>query len=143
MLAGLIGFGVGYITFDNFYRYVPELPILAGVTLLVLALIELGAAISIRGRIAAGRVRTALLVARFVILAKASSLLGAIMLGGWLGALLFLVLESDRIVAAGDDVPSAIVGAVCAAVLIGAALWLEHCCRTPEEEDHHWTGNSS
>jgi hypothetical protein len=24
----------------------------------------------------------------------------------------------------------------CAAALVAAALWLEHCCRTPDEPDH-------
>ncbi|SNR62062.1 Protein of unknown function [Haloechinothrix alba] len=143
VLAGLIGLGVGYVLFDNAYRAMPDLPTLAGVTLLVLALIELGFAVSARGRIRDGRVYAGLLIARFVILAKASSLLGALMLGGWLGALLYLTPRSSTVQAAADDVPSAVVGVICAACLIGAALWLEYSCRSPEPDDEQRRDRSS
>ena len=57
------------------------------------------------------------------------------MAGAWLGALSYLAPRSSEIVAASEDLPAAIVGVCCAAALIGAALWLEHCCRTPGNGD--------
>lgn len=133
--AGLIGLAVAYLVFRLGYRSIPRLPTLAGVTLLVLGIIEVVLAFSVRSRIRADRVLSAISVARAVALAKASSLLGALMLGAWLGALAYLVPKSDVVTAAAKDTGSALVGVCCAAVLVGAALWLEHCCRTPEPRD--------
>ncbi len=125
-----------YLGVRLLYGELPPLPTLAGITLLVLAVVEAVFGYSLRSRIRGttpGKPVQALTAARAVALAKASSLLGAIMLGAWLGVLAYVLPESAKVDAAGRDVPSAIVGAVCAAVLIGAALWLESCCRTPDE----------
>jgi hypothetical protein len=132
VVAGLIGLGLGFLGFQAFYGSLPRLPLLAGVTLVVLAVIECLLAFSVRSRIRGGRVISALPVARAVALAKASSLLGALMLGAWAGALLYLLPKRDELVAAVGDSHSAVVGAVSAVVLLGAALWLEHCCRNPD-----------
>jgi Protein of unknown function (DUF3180) len=35
--------------------------------------------------------------------------------------------------AASDDTSGAVVGLVAGAVLVAAALWLEHCCKAPDE----------
>lgn len=135
LVAWLIGLALGYLLFQVAYASMPSLPTLAGVTLLVLAVVEVVLAFVVRNRIRSGRVVTGLGIARAVALAKASSLLGALMLGGWLAGVAFLAPRSGELVAASDDLPSAIVGAVCAAVLIAAALWLEYCCRAPEPRD--------
>lgn len=135
ILAALVGLGVGYALFDLAYGSMPSLPVAAGTTLAVLAVIEAILAGWIRAKIAARELTEPVLASRLVALAKASSLLGAIMVGGWGGALAFLLPRSDRLQHAADDLPAAVVGAVCAAVLIGAALWLEHCCRTPDRPE--------
>lgn len=136
LVAGIVGFGVVFLLFEAAYGALPGLPTLAGVTLLVLAVIEAVLGFVVRGRIRSGRVVTGLGIARAVVLAKASSLLGALMLGGWLGAVAYVAPRADEITAAAGDVPATIVGACCAAVLIGAALWLEYCCRAPKRRDH-------
>lgn len=136
LVAGVIGFGITYPLFRAAFGSLPGLPALAGVTLLVLAVGESLLAFAVRSRIRSRRVVTGLGIARAVALAKASSLLGALMLGGWLGALAYLAPRSSEIVAAQNDLPAAIVGACCAVALIGSALWLEHCCRAPEGDDH-------
>ncbi|GHF74630.1 cobalamin synthase [Amycolatopsis bartoniae] len=142
--AGLVGLVLAYLVFRFAYGSLPPLPRYAGVTLLVLAVVEAVLAFSVRARIRSGRLTGAIGVARAVALAKASSLLGALMLGAWLGALAALLPRADEVAAAANDVRSAIIGAVCAVVLIAAALWLEHCCRTPEtrdqDRDDHPTG---
>ena len=133
--AAVIGALVGYLGGKLAYGDLPPLPTLAGTPLAVLAVVEALLGHSLRSRIRGkgDRPVQALTAARAVALAKASSLLGAIMVGVWLGALGFLLPESARLAAAKADIPAAIIGAVGAAVLIAAALWLEYCCRTPDD----------
>ena len=110
------------------YDSVPPLPVLAGATLLVLAVLELVFTLTLRPRLA-GKPGTkpvpALQAVRAVALAKASSLLGAIMVGAWLGVLIFVFPRRSSVVAAGHDTTSGVVGLVSAAAQIAAALWLE------------------
>lgn len=137
LVAGIIGFVLVLLLFEVAYSSMPSLPLLGGATLLVLAGIEVALAFVVRSRIHSGHVVTGVGIARTVALAKASSMLGSIMLGGWLAGVVFLGPEAATVEAAADDLPATIVGAVCAAVLIGAALWLEHCCRTPDSRNNH------
>ncbi|AOS61177.1 DUF3180 domain-containing protein [Actinoalloteichus hymeniacidonis] len=116
----------------------PPLPLLAGSPLFVLAVVEVVLAFSLRSRI--GRRPGAppvepLVAARAVALAKATSLTSAIVLGAWLGVVGYLIPLIGDISAAGADMAAAVVGAVSAAAAIAAGLWLEHCCRTPEDDD--------
>ena len=144
VVAGLLGLVLSYLLFQTAYGSLPQLPTLAGVTLAVLAVAEVVLAFSIRSRIKGGRVIAAIGIARSVALAKASSLAGAFMTGAWLAALAYLFPRRDELVAAVLDTRAAVVGAVSAAVLVAAGLWLEHCCRTPREPDretdHRMTG---
>ncbi|OZM70897.1 hypothetical protein CFN78_22285 [Amycolatopsis antarctica] len=135
LIAGLLGLVGGFLLFEFAYDSIPRLPRPAGATLGVLAIIEVVLAFGVRSRIRAGRVHSAIAIARAVALAKASSLLGALMTGFWVGSIGFLAPNADRLTAASRDLTSALIGAVCAVVLIGAALWLEHCCRAPEPRD--------
>ncbi|HET9139402.1 DUF3180 domain-containing protein [Actinophytocola sp.] len=136
--VGLVAAVAGYLVVRLTYGQWPPLPTLAGIPLLVLAVVEAALGVSLRNRIRnpeQGRPVQPLTAARAVALAKASSLLGAIMLGFWLGVLGYLLPRRVDLIAAAEDLPSAIVGALCAAALIAAALWLEHCCRTPHDQD--------
>lgn len=135
LLSGIVSVGVGLALFDLAYGSMQSIPRLAGGLLLILALGELIGGFVVRDRIHTGRLTEAIVISRVVILAKASSQLGAIMLGLWLGALLYLIPRSASLAAARDDIPSAIIGAVCAAALVAGAVWLEHCCRTPQGSD--------
>jgi uncharacterized protein DUF3180 len=120
------------------YDSLPPLPTLAGGTLFVLAVIELGFAVVLRPRLArkpGTRPVPALQAVRVVALAKASSLLGAIMAGAALGALVYLVPKRAALIVAAHDTTSAVVALVSGAALIAAALWLEYCCRAPEDPD--------
>ncbi|WP_026932271.1 DUF3180 family protein [Glycomyces tenuis] len=81
----------------------------------------------------------ALQIARFAVLAKAAAIGGAAFFGAYLGFAIWLAVQSDRLQAASDDLPGAVLGAVSCAALTAAALWLEHSCRIPpsqEDEDH-------
>jgi len=113
------------------------LPIFAALMLGVLAIVELLLGFPLRARVRGSgtRVVQPLTYARAVALAKASSILGALMFGAWLAAVVYLIPERGRLAAAADDLPSAVAGVVCSAALTGAALWLEYCCRTPHDPD--------
>jgi hypothetical protein len=76
-----------------------------------------------------------MLVARLAVLAQASAYVGAVFLGLWLGAFAFVAPQVGRLQAAGGDVVAAVVGVVCSAGLIAAALWLESACRVPPGGD--------
>ncbi|MDD7967399.1 DUF3180 domain-containing protein [Actinomycetospora lemnae] len=118
------------------YGELPPLPLLAGLTPLVLGIAELVLAFVLRARIRrrpGARPVDALAAARAVALAKASSLAGALVGGAWLGLLAYVLPLSGRVDAAGGDTASAVVGVVGSAVLVGAGLWLEHSLRTPDD----------
>ncbi|MDT7798451.1 MAG: hypothetical protein QOI78_1884 [Actinomycetota bacterium] len=137
--AGVLGLVLGYLLFQVAYGSLPQLPLLAGVTFAVLAVIEVVLAFVIRSRIKGGRVVAAIGIARSVALAKASSLAGAFMTGAWLAALIYLFPRRDELVAAVLDTRAAVVGVVSAALLVAGGLWLEHCCRTPRDQDRERT----
>ncbi|SEP81889.1 DUF3180 domain-containing protein [Lentzea albida] len=118
------------------YDTLPPLPVLAGSTLFVIAVVEVVLAFSLRARIqrrAGARPVQPLTAARAVALAKASSVLGALMFGVWTGVLIFVIPVRDSFPAASNDLVAAVVGVLSAAALTAAALWLEHCCKTPNE----------
>ncbi|WP_424183976.1 DUF3180 domain-containing protein [Actinokineospora sp. G85] len=135
LLVAIAGAVVGLGGFSLFYGDLPGVPLPAGVPLGVLAVVEALFGYGLRSRIQGrpGKPVQALSAARAVALAKASSVLGSLMTGVWVGALVYLLPKRDRITAAADDVPGAVIAAVCAALLVAAALWLEHCCRTPDD----------
>ncbi len=124
-----------------FYGDLPSIPIFAGASLYPVAIVEFIAAFLIRARIndkeigAGPRQLHPLTAAKAVALAKASALLGAATAGVWLGFLLYVFPNRSVLRAAVDDSPGAILGLVAAILLVGAALWLEHCCKTPDDSN--------
>jgi Protein of unknown function (DUF3180) len=117
------------------YAALPTLPRLAGVTFGVLAVVEAILAWQLRNRIAGkpgARPVQPLTAARAVALAKASSLVGALMAGVWVGVLVTVLPKVATSTAAGEDWTTGLVGLVGSAALVAAALWLEHCCKTPD-----------
>lgn len=84
-----------------------------------------------------------MLVARWAVLAQASAYVGAVLLGVWAGVLVHVAPAVGRLQAAGDDTVTAVIGVVCSAALIGAALWLESVCRIPPDEHDPTEGVSA
>ncbi|MDN5857282.1 MAG: DUF3180 domain-containing protein [Pseudonocardia sp.] len=120
------------------YGALPAFPLLAGATFGVLAIAEAIAAYAFRARIRrepGTRPVQPLVAARAVLVAKASSAAGAVVSGGWLGLLVYVAPRAGGIVAAAEDTASAAVGLVCAMALVGAALWLEHSLRAPDDPE--------
>jgi hypothetical protein len=139
VVAALVAASVAWFMISEWYSVIfpKQVPWIPAVTLGLLALFELVLANNTRARIARkpGRPRVEpLLVARYVALAKASSLVGAIF-AGFTGGLVLWLLTELRLAAAGKDLPPSIAAFVASLALIAAALWLEHSCRVPKQPD--------
>jgi hypothetical protein len=136
VVAALAAAAVGWLLLSGFYARMPALPWPPIIALAALAVAEgilaQNTAARVQRRPGAGPV-DALAVARYAVLAKASSLAGALSGGFSAGLLAWLALEPTK--AARDDIPAAIAGVVAALALVGAALWLEHACRVPDQPD--------
>ncbi|MFF5178833.1 DUF3180 domain-containing protein [Micromonospora sp. NPDC000316] len=138
VVAALGAAAVAWLLISTLYGGFPRLPWLPVVTLAALAVLEAYAAINTRGRIDRKPGRdpvNPLLVARFVVLAKASALAAAIFAGFYAGLSGWLFVETTH--AASEDRPAAGGGLLASLALVGAALWLERSCRVPERPDDH------
>jgi len=138
LLCAAVAAVAGYLLAGAAYSDLPPLPRYAPVTLVLLAVVELGMARVVRDRVQ-GRARRGaralhpLQVARAVALAKASSPTGSLLLGLYVGLLVWL-LPREAEQASADAVVCA-VSAAAALLLLVAALLLERACRTPQPTD--------
>ncbi|RJQ78486.1 DUF3180 domain-containing protein [Pseudonocardiaceae bacterium YIM PH 21723] len=135
-----------YLLLTRNYGALPSPPRLAGTALLIIAVVNVVLAVNLRPRIQRkpeARPLDPLVAARAVRLAKASSVVGAVMAGLWLGLFGYVAPRSEELAAAESDTVTSVVGIACAAVLIGCALWLEHTCRTPRNDDQGGPRSSS
>lgn len=137
--AAVITAAAAYLLVMLLYQWFPPITLFTGVSLLVVAIAEAGWAFFVRTKINDGEIGDArgwlhpLAVARSVVVAKASAWVGAVVLGWWLGVLVFLLPRRSTLRVAGEDTAGAVVAAVCALALVVAALWLQHCCKSPPE----------
>jgi hypothetical protein len=136
--AGLIATVVVYLAARLMYGELPPLPLLAGATLLLIALVDVVLALNMRPRVQ-HRPGTepvdGLTAARAVALAKASSMAGAIMSGVWVGLLAYLAPLLGTVEAARTDTIAAVIGLISAGALIAAGLWLENSLKNPDEPE--------
>jgi hypothetical protein len=138
ILYALATAAVAWVVMSRFFGSIPDLTWLAGLTLAGLAVVEALTAHNTRARIErrprAGAVNP-LLVARLAVLAKASSLAGAIFAGAYGGVAAWALSEHGRLNVAAANLPPAIGGLVGALALVAAALLLERACRVPTPPD--------
>ena len=137
IVAGLVAAAVGWLLLSFSYSALPELPWSPVIVLVVLAIAEGLLAQNTSARIQrkpGAQPVDPLAVARYVALAKASSLVGSISAGFSVGLVVWLAMEPTQ--AAHDDLPKAVGGVISALALVGAALWLERACRIPDRPDH-------
>lgn len=137
-VAALVAAILAHLVARLAYGSLPDLPLLAGSTLGVLGLAEALAGGALRSRIRrrpGTRPVDPLVAARAVLVAKASAAAGAVMTGVWAGLLAYAGPRVDELAAAAGDAAAAGVGLGCALGLVAGALWLERCCRTPDEPD--------
>jgi hypothetical protein len=144
--ATVIAALASYLLVVLLYRWFPPITLWTGVSLLAVAIAEAGWAFYVRAKISEGEIGDGpgwlhpLAVARSVLIAKASAWVGALVLGWWLGVLVYLVPRRDTLKVAGEDTAGAAVAAVCALALLVAALWLQHCCKSPQEPPDNANG---
>lgn len=137
--TALVVAAVGYVFVRLSYRYFPPITLWTGLSLLAVAAGEAAWAVSVRRRIRDGRVGVGtgllhpLAVARSVAVAKASAWAGAVALGWWTAVLAYVLPHRADLRVAAADSKGALVAAASALLLVVAAQWLQHCCRSPED----------
>lgn len=138
VVAALAAAAVAWLIISRFYYELPRLPWIPALTLAALAAGEAVAAYSTKARIdrKSGQPPVdPLLVARLVVLAKASSLVGAIFGGFYAAVAGWLLIERQRNIHPAQDLPAVFAGVGACVVLLVAALWLERSCRIPKQPD--------
>ncbi|WP_101951632.1 DUF3180 domain-containing protein [Mycobacterium sp. 3519A] len=136
----------GYLLVVLVYRYFPPIDVWTGISLLAVAVAEAGWAFYVRNKINEGEIGDArgwlhpLAVARSVLVAKASAWVGALVLGWWIAVLCYLLPRRSTLRVAGEDTAGAVVAAVSALALVIAALWLQHCCKSPQDPHENADG---
>lgn len=135
LIAAIVAWIATRAAYDNF----PPISVFAGASLYPVAAIEAVLAFVIRARVNDHQIGDGrhqlhpITAARAVALAKASAQVGSIAAGIWLGFLCWVFPQRGTLRAAAADSPGAIVGMLAGVALVAAALWLEYCCRAPED----------
>jgi Protein of unknown function (DUF3180) len=126
---------VAWLVVRSSFANLPILPWTAVPALLLLAAAEAVSGRNLKARISGrrgGKPLAPIAVARMVALAKASSLGGAAFGGLAVGFLVYTAGFLDVPVPRHDAINAAAT-VVAAAILVAAALYLEHCCRAPRD----------
>lgn len=131
---------VSYVLVLSLYRWFPPLTVWTGLSLVGIAAAEAGWGGYVRAKVNAGEIGAGggrlhpIAVARSLVVAQASAWVGALVLGWWLGVLAYLLPRRSELQVAAADTAGAVVAAVSALALVAAALWLQHCCKSPPQE---------
>lgn len=126
-----------YLLVHVLYQYFPPITLWTGLSLLGVAVAEAVWGASVRVRIRGGEIGVGggrlhpLAVARTLVIAKASAWVGALVAGWWLGVLVYLLPRRSELRVAAADTPGALVAGISALALAAAALWMQHCCKSP------------
>lgn len=150
LTAAVVGAAIlGYLLVILLYRWFPPITVWTGLSLLAIAAAEAVWGRYVRTKINDGEIGDGpgwlhpLAVARSVMIAKASAWVGAVVLGWWMGVLVYLLPRRSTLRVAGEDTAGAVVAAACALALLVAALWLQHCCRSPSDPTKRGEGTES
>ncbi|MDQ4119164.1 MAG: DUF3180 domain-containing protein [Actinomycetota bacterium] len=138
LAVGLLAVVVGNVLTRLFYSQIPNLPIAAAVVLGLLGIVEIVGGYLLRGRIERRNGAPpvdALMAARALLVARASAFAGSAVAGLWVGLLVHTLPDSGSVTAAASDSVTGGIGLACALLLVGAGLWLERCCRAPDDPD--------
>lgn len=150
LTAAMIGAAlIGYLLVGGLYRWFPPITVWTGISLLAVAIAEALWGRYIRTKINDGEIGDGpgwlhpLAVARSLIIAKASAWVGALVLGWWIGVLVYFLPRRSWQRAVAEDTTGAVVAAASALALVVAALWLQHCCKSPPDTGEHGEGLES
>ena len=150
LTAAVVGTAVvGYLLVMLLYRWFPPITVWTGLSLLAVGIAEAVWARYVRAKISDGEIGDGpgwlhpLAVARSLMIAKASAWVGALALGWWVGVLVYFLPRRSWLRVAGEDTAGTAVAAVSALALVVAALWLQHCCKSPRDPTEHGEGAES
>jgi hypothetical protein len=150
LTAAVVGAAlVGYALVITLYRWFPPITVWTGLSLLGVGVAEALWARYVRAKIGDGEIGTGpgclhpLAVARSVVVAKASAWVGAVVLGWWIGVLVYFLPRRSWLRVAAEDTTGTVVAAVSALALVVAGLWLQHCCKSPQDPNEHGEGAES
>jgi hypothetical protein len=138
LVAGLAAMALSWVLVSNYYGNIPTVPWLPAFTVFAIAIGEAVLARSTKARIdrkSGAAPVDPLAVARYVVLAKASSLAGSIFSGFYVGLLIWLLTQRGRLTAASADIAPTAAGAIAALSLIAGAMLLERACRVPKRPE--------
>lgn len=144
--AVIVAAVIGYRLVVLLYRWFPHITVWTGLSLLVIAVAEAVWGRHVRAKINDGEIGDGpgwlhpLAVVRSLVIAKASAWVGALVLGWWVGVLVYLLPRRSSLRVAGEDTTGALVAAASALALVVAALWLQHCCKSPQDPGEHGEG---
>lgn len=144
LTAAVVGAAaVGYLLVAVLYRWFPPITVWTGLSLLAVAVAEALWARYVRVKISDGEIGDGpgwlhpLVVARSLMVAKASAWVGALVTGWWIGVLAYFLPRRSWLRAAAEDTTGTVVAAGSALALVVAALWLQHCCKSPQDPTEH------
>jgi hypothetical protein len=151
LLALLVVGALGYLLAETSYSDLPPLPAPAPISLVLLAVVEAAMAYVVRNKVrgrrsggrAVGRAMHPMQIARAAVLAKASSLGGSLIAGGYGGIFLWTFPRRGDVATYGHDARVAGLSALAALALVVAALLLERACRTPDSRPDVPAGQES
>lgn len=147
LVAGLATV-VSWLLISRVYGSLPAAPLIALVTPALLAVVLGYLAYSTRLRVrrspkaAQWRPLDPLVVARFLALAKASAIAGALGVGFWAGYLLVVLDDVAELDVARRDAIASAVGMLLSVGVVVAALALESACRVPPSEEDDAPGGA-
>ncbi|MFF5975384.1 DUF3180 domain-containing protein [Streptomyces sp. NPDC012769] len=138
--AGILSWGAARL-WDS-VGTLPSVPLAAPIVLAAIAAVLAATALSLRARLKAQRERRPgakgvepLMAARAVVFGQASALVAALVAGMYGGAGVFLLGSLD-IPARRDQAVYAAFAVLAAFAVIAAALFLEHVCKLPEDDEN-------
>jgi hypothetical protein len=138
LLTGVLAAGVTWALLTVIYSNLPPLTWTGIPALLLAAAVEAWTGRDLRARIMGNNPGTKplppLFVARMAVLAKASSLVGALLAGVSVGFIGYLSDKTDAATPRSDLITASLSFGACL-ILIAAALFLEYCCRVPRDPD--------
>ena len=161
-VSALIGLAATLLIVARYYQHVPELAWYNSVAIVALAVLlawmawtthrtlnadmrDRRASVAERSEADADRASAlegpghAMQIARYAMLGKAAAIAGALFFGAYLGFTVWLTVQRDRLQAASEDLPGAVIGTIACMLLVLTARLLEHSCRIPpsrEDDDH-------
>jgi hypothetical protein len=136
LAAAVVAGAVSYLIVRSAYGSLPTLPRFAPASLAIVAVAEGLLALGTRSRLArkpGTHPIEPMLVARYAALAKATSLVGALVTGAYVGLLIYVSSLSGP--TPHDDTVTAAFGTASSVAVVAAALALERTCRVKQRPD--------